>query len=325
MAQCASDSTISIDENSNFQIVYTVDNDGLFLYDLKTETKKKLYETDQIFLEKEFKFINDSILIVGHRSKSLHEEKERRVYSKYVYHADGDSTFITDSPSYITIDKRVYVIESFYAINLNDSSNYKHKTIEYEHIDGTTLKIKATSFDNTGKVANQTDTTFLCGMSSSSYKGIEFCNSERFFSRSETVNNKQVFSRGGDLYLTDLRDTLLLLKFDGHFEPKFGSGYYNPTLSADGKKISFQYLAGFLGKGSAIFEMDIETKEKKELVSDRFYKPKYSPSGKRLLVAKDNRQDKNSIWINDIHVFDISTSTATKITEGNDYLWRPGQ
>ena len=318
--QCAS---VSINTKSDFQIVYTVDKDGLFLYDLKTGKEKKIYSTDQVFLDENMEFLSDSILIIGHQGKSREEEKERLVYSKYLYRADGDSTFITDNPPYKTFDKYSYLTETFFSINLNSCSNYKYKTIEYEHIEHTTLNIKTTLFDSKGQIASEQDTTILCSGTSSSSKGIKFCDFERYFAKSDLVKGKQIFSRRGDLFITNKIDTTLLLKFDGHFDPKFGSGYYSPTISPDGKRVSFQYLAGFLKSGSAIYEMDIETKKQNELIGESYFRPIYSPDGQKLLIAKNQRQARENTWINTIYVLDIETGKTRKIGNGSEYLWRP--
>lgn len=321
--QCASVSTTSKDEISDFQVVYTVDKEGLFLYDLKTGTEKKIYSTDQVFLDKKMEFLNDSILLIGHQSKPREEEKERLVYSKYLYRADGDSTFITDNPPYKTFDKHVFLTETFFAINLNNGTNYKYKTIDYEHIEHTTLKIRTSYFDKKGKLKNEQDTTVFCSGTSSSYKGIKFCDFEKYFSKSELVENRQVISRRGDLYLINQLDTTLLLKFDGHFDPKFGSGYYRPTISPDGKRVSYQYLAGFLKKGSAVYEMNIDTKQKRELIGEGYFNPVYSPDGQKLLIAKNQRQAKGNTWINTIYVLDIESRKTKKIGNGTEYLWKP--
>jgi hypothetical protein len=321
--QCTSVSNFSKVEISDFDIVYTVDKEGLYVFDLKTGNENKIYTTDKVFLGEKMEFLNDSILLIGHQSKLREEEKERLVYSKYLYRADGDSTFITDNPPHKTYDKHVYLTETFFAINLNNSSKHKFKTIDYEHIEYTTLKIKTTYYDKKGEIKSKQDTTVVCGGTSHSYKGITFCDFERYFSKSEIVNGKQVFSRRGDLYLTNQKDTTLLLKYEGHFDPKFGSGYYRPTISPDGKKVSYQYLAGFLKKGSAIYEMNLDTKQKKEIIGEGYFNPIYSPDGQKLLIAKNQRQSKGNTWIKTIYVLDIESGKAIKIGNGSEYLWRP--
>ena len=320
--QCAVVSETDKSAGSNLQLVYTIDREGAFLYDLKTGKERKIYTTDQRFLNKEMEFLNDSIFMVSHQSSRREEEKKRLVYSKYMYIGDGDSTFITNNPPYKTVDKHVYLTETYFAINVNTGSAIKYKTIDYEHIDHSVLKIKMTLFDHTGKITQVQDTTVVSGSESITYKGTNFQPHERYFSVSEHINQRQVFSREGNLYLVEREDTSMLLKFHGTFDPKFGSGYYNPTLSPDGKNVTYQYLAGFLKKGSAIFEMNIETKKKQELLDANYFRPRYSPDGKKLALAENQRQSKGE-WINSIYIYDLQTGKIEKAANGSAYFWRP--
>ena len=322
--QCSSVSTTEKDEHSDLQLLYTVDKEGLFLYDLKTGKTNTIYSTQEKFLDDEMEFLNDSIFIVVHQSKSREEEKERLVYSKYMQRADGDSTFITDNPPYKTVDTYVYVTKTFFKVNVNTYSNFKSKTIDYEHIDHRILKIKTSLFDAAGQIISVLDTTIECGGTSVSYSGIRFCDfQERYFSKSENVNGKQIFSSNGNLYITEKSDTTLLLKFDGHFEPKFGNGFYNPTLSPDGKKVTYQYLAGFLRKGSAMFEMNINTKNKKQILDETYFHPVYSPDGMKIAVAKKERQTNSETWTKTIYAYDFKTAEIKKVGNGSEYFWRP--
>lgn len=306
---------------SDLQFVYSVDKDGVYLYSLADKTTKSVYKTDRVFLNDYFKILNDSTLQVGHQSKMRSEEKERKVYSKYLYRADGDSTFITDYPPYITKDNYDYLTDSIYNINIKTAKSYLASIVDYEHYEHSTLKIKTRNFNQGGKLISEKDTSFICSGTSSSSKGISFCNFSRFYEESETILDKTVITERGDLILKQGNNKSTLLKFDGHFDPKFGSGYYNPTLTNDGKKTSFQYLAGFLSSGSCIYEMDIESKSKTKLIGEGYFNPIYSPDNKLLLLFSDNRQSKGNTWINDIYIFDIATKTKTKIGEGENYLW----
>ena len=320
------DSCRQIDKtvNNNLQFIYTIDNDGLYFYDLQNDSTKKIYSTDKVFLSDKVAFLNDTVLIVGHQNPVRHEKQERKVYSKYLYRADGDSTFITDNPPYITIDEHDFVTEQYFAINISNGHFYKCKTIDFEHIEHSTLKICTKEFSMNGNVLHKTDTTFLCGGTSHSSKGIRFCNDEgRFYSKSETVNNKQIISKEGNLYQQEGNTEKMILKFDGHFEPKFGSGYFSPTLSPNGKNVTYQYIAGFLKNGSAIFEMNLETNSKTELIGEGYFDPKYSPDGQKLLVAKNQHQSINNTWINDIYILDIKTKKLKQIGQAENYLWLP--
>lgn len=285
-------------KKSESQIVYTIDKEGLFLYDLKTGVEKKIYSTDQVFLDNTMTFLNDSILVIGHQTPNKREE-------------------------YKTTDENVYITETFYAININNGIKYKYKTIDYEYLNKTTLNIKTLLFNNRNQIVTKKDTSILCNRLSYSYNRIKFCDTERYYSKSEIIEGKQIFSKRGNLYITNQKDTTLLLEFDGHFDPKFGSGYYQPTISPDCKKVSFQYLAGIFKSGSAIYEMDINTKHKKKIIEKGYFHPVYSPNGEKLLIAKDQRKVKENTWINTIYVLDIKTGTKRKIGKGSAYLWRP--
>jgi hypothetical protein len=306
---------------SDLQFVYSVDKEGVFIHSLKDSNVKSIYKTNQEFLTDCFTFINDTILQVGHQGIMKSEERERKVYSKYFHRVDGDSTFITDNPPYVLKDNYDYLTDSLFYINIKSGKNYLSKTIDYEHYEHNTLKIKTREFDLDGKQISIKDTTLFCSGTTSSSKGIIFCNFKRFYSKSETINGKTVTSEQGDLILKDKNSEVILLKYDGQFDPKFGSGFYNPTLTSDGEKVTFQYLAGFLKSGSCIYEMDMKTKTKKKLIGEGYFNPLYSPDNKLLLLFNNNRQSKSNTWVNDIYILDIATKTKIKVGQGQNYLW----
>lgn len=306
---------------SDLQFVYSVDKECIYIYSLIDNKAKSIYSTDKVFLNDYFKLLNDSILQVGHQSNMRSETRKRKVYSKYFHRADGDSTFITDNPPYTTEDNYDYLTDSIYHINIKTNKSFLATIKDYEHYEHKTLQIKTRNFDQSGNLISEKDTSFACGGTSSSSKGIRFCDFTRYYAESETVLGKTVISERGDLIMKDGNTNSVLLKFDGHFDPKFGSGYYNPTLSSDGLKTSFQYLAGFLNSGSCIYEMDISTKNKTKLIGEGYFNPIYSPDNKLLLLFSDNRQSKSNTWIKDIYIFDIATKTKKNIGQGENYLW----
>ncbi len=280
-------------EKSGLQIVYTVDKKGLFLYDLNTGKKKKIYTTNQKFLKRKMEFLSDDSLLVAHQNKISHPTMDRE-----------------------------HLTETFFLVNLDSETNYKYKTVEYEYIERKNLKTKATYFDQNGEIKSTQDTIVPCNSVSYGYRNVEFMPPERGFSKSENRNGVHVFSKRGNLYLNNQADTTLLLEFDGRFEPKFGSGFCNPTLSPDRKKIFYQYLSGFMKRGSAIYEMDLETKEKKQFIKG-YFKPRYSPDGKKLLLAKNSREHKKNTWVSSIYVLDIENKREIKVGNGSYYLWCP--
>ena len=303
--------------------VYSVDKKGVYLHSLKANSDLLIYSTDKVFLNDYFIVVNDSTLQAGHQSNMRSEEKDRKVYSKYFYRADGDSTFITDNPPYTVKDKYDYLTDSIFYIDINSGTNYLVRTIDYEHYEHETLNIKTREFNEFGQLISEKDTSFNCGGTSTSSKGIRFCDFKRFYSSSEIIQGKTVISKRGDLILKEQETESVLLKFDGNFDPKFGSGYYNPTLSSNGQKVSFQYLAGFLKSGSCIYEMKLKTKSKTKLVGEGFSNPLYSPDNRYLLLFSNNRQAKKKTWINDIYILDVKSKTKRKVAEGENYLWVP--
>jgi len=118
---------------SDLQFVYSIDKDGVYLYSMTDNKAKSIYLTDKVFLNDYCKLLNDSILQVGHQSNMRSETKQRKVYSKYLYRADGDSTFITDNPPYTTEDNYDYLTDSIYHINIKTSKSFLATIKDYEH------------------------------------------------------------------------------------------------------------------------------------------------------------------------------------------------
>ena len=304
---------------SDLQIAYTANNDGVYIYSLTENSLKQIYKAKKVFINEYFKLLNDSIIQVGHQSKKSSKKKERKVYSKYFYKADGDSTFITNYPPYITIDNYDNVTDSIYNINIKTSKSFLASVKDYEHYEYSTLNIHTRDFNQEGKLISQKDTSY----SSRSSSRIRMGNSRRNYGESETVLGKTIITERGNLTIKNGNSNHILLKFKGHFEPKFRNGYSNPTLSSDGKRTAFQYkeFEGLLSNSSCIYEMDINTKSYTKIIEDDYFNPMYSPDNKLLLLYSNNRQSKGNTWINDIYVFEIKTKTKHKIGEGDNYLW----
>jgi hypothetical protein len=306
---------------SNQQFAYTIDKKGVYLYALTNNTPKEIYTTDKIFINDYFKQINDSVLQVGHQSKMRKEEKEKKVYSKYLYRADGDSVFITNNPPYTITENYDYVTDSIYHININTAKSYLYSVVDYEHYEHLSLKIKTRNFNQDGKVIAEKDTAYVCAGTLTTSEGVKFGGLARYYGESEIVLSKKIVTVSGDLILEQGKQRTTLLKYDGNFDPKFGSGYYNPTLTTDSKKVVFQYLAGFLQNGSCIYEMNIDTKNKTKLIGEGYFNPIYSPDNKLLLLFAEKNLLKSSTDGSDIYVFDIASKTKTRIGQGKNYLW----
>ena len=85
------------------------------------------------------------------------------------------------------------------------------------------------------------------------------------------------------------------------------------TIPKDGKKVAYQYLAGFLKSGSAIFELNVDTKEQKKIIGEGYFGPKYSNDGNWLLVGENQRKPNLKTRIFDIYILNILTGKKIKI------------
>jgi Tol biopolymer transport system component len=153
------------------------------------------------------------------------------------------------------------------------------------------------------------DTSFQCSATSRSFKQRKFCDSERFYSKSNNVNGQSVYSRNGNLYLTWENIDTLLLETEDYFDSKFGSGYYQPHLSPDGKSLLFRELGGLslAGDNGSLLEMNLDTKEIKTILDQTCVSPQYSSNGKFIVFGK--RQE--------IYLYEIVTNKKTKVGIGD--------
>jgi len=305
--------------NSKTSLFYTINKKGLFKYTLEDANTIQVLDLKEDFLDNSLRYINDTLISVGYGGKILNDQKPRLDNLQYYHIEDGDTVLIT-SPVY---DNYLYYSQTFYIINTNTLQTWKYKVLDYEHKDMDTLRTKTTLFSMAGDVTSSTIKTTRCSSISNSSAGLRFCeNTGRFYSISDTINNKQVFSREGSLYLLSNNRERCILKYKGHFEPKFGSGYFQPTISPNGDAVVYLYAAGFLKSGSGLFQLDMKTKKSTEISKGSFSDPLYSPDGKYLLVGKNKRSDKlTDTWIKDIYMYDLINKTDVKIGEGDLYLW----
>ncbi len=131
------------------------------------------------------------------------------------------------------------------------------------------MKIQTTSFAPSNAVLSQTDSFTTWRSVSYSSTSIEYNQeAERYFSQSTLVKGQSAFSRRDNIYYAKSRDTSLLVKYSGNFNPKFGSGYYQPQISHSGDFLVYKYLPGFklinLTDQPALYRIELITRKKKE-------------------------------------------------------------
>ena len=209
--------------------------------------------------------------------------------------------------------------KTYYSLDLKAGNNWISKKIFYEVKDDT-LRITTQFISPNGKVISVKDSLTKFEEMSSTDKGITF-NEPRFFSKS-SVDNKSVYSMRGSIYLTDQSDTSLLVKFDGHFDPKFGSGYFQPRLEPKGNYALVTYLPGFMSFSKAsLKKIDIKTKDISTFSNGSYSDLNFSKDGNFFLFKRNERQGKNDTWISDIYVYYLTTKKEYKIGEADAAHW----
>jgi len=182
------------------------DKDELYLHDFIKKKDTVIFKADsnQIFLDEQCEFSEDTLQF-GFRGEY-------------------------DYPNETNTLKGDIYYKTYYSLVLKTGDNWISKKVLYEASESDTLKITTQVFAQNGKLISSKDSLTKYQGLSSTYKGITYNdNKPRFFSQS-TVGDKSVYSLRGNIYLTYQADTTLLVKFDGHFDSKFGSGYFQPKL-----------------------------------------------------------------------------------------------
>ena len=274
------------------------DKDGLYLYDFVKQKDTVIFKasSEQIFLDEPSAFSGD-ILQFGFRGEYNYPNETNTLKGETYY-------------------------KTYYSLDLKTGNNWISKKVLYEVSENDTLKIITQFIAPDGKVISIKDSSAKYEGLSSTYKGITFNDNEpRFFSIS-TVGNKSVYSLRGNIYLTDQTDTTLLVKFDGHFDPKFGSGYFQPRLEPKAKYALVTYLPGFMSFSEAsLKKVDIKTKDISTFSKGDYSDLTFSKDGNFFLFKRNERQGKNDTWLSDIYIFDLTTKKEFKIGEADSAQW----
>ena len=275
------------------------DKDGIYQFNPITGKEKTIYKaTDkQIFLEEPYLRVNDTL----------------------TFGIKGDLSF-TDTTNYST---GVRYYKDYISVDLQSGENWLSRRIMYEALDYNNLKIKTQIFDEKRDIISQKDSSTTFKGTSTTYKGVVFNDfNPRFYSES-TIGNKKVFSSRGCIYLTEKNDTTKIVDFQGNFDPKFGSGYFQPQLDPTGGFVVYRYLPGFLNfkENSTLERIDLKTKKITRIKNGDFSKPTFSKDGKFILFRRNEKQGKNDIWYSEIYILELKTNKELKIGEAYDAYW----
>lgn len=275
------------------------DKDGIYQFDPITGKEKIIYKaTDkQIFLEEPYYRLNDTL----------------------TFGIKGDLTY-TDTSNYSIGEK---YFKDYVSVDINSGENWLSRKILYEVSDYNQLKIKTQIFDKQKNIISQKDSSTTFKGTSTTYKGVVFNEFKpRFYSES-TIDDKKVFSSRGCIYLTVRNDTTKIVDYQGNFDAKFGSGYFQPQLDPTGQFVVYRYLPGFLNfkKKSTLERIDLNTKKITRIKTGDFCKPTFSKDGKFILFRRNEKQGKNDVWYSEIYILELETNKVWKIGEADIAYW----
>ena len=275
------------------------DKDGIYLFDPIKKKEKNVFRANnqQVFLDEPYKLSNDTL----------------------TFGIKGNLTF-TDELDYSKGEK---YFKDYYSIDLKSGKIWLSGKIIYEVIERT-LKITSQTINYDGIVTIQSDTTMDYKGSHTTSKGITYNDFKPRFYSSSTVAGKTVYSYRGSIYLVDKSDTVTLVDYSGKFDPKFGSGYYQPELNPTGEFAVFRYLPGFLNfKERALLQkIDISTKTITTLKKGEFCNFSFSSDGKFILFERNGRFNKMDCWSSDIYILDLKTLKTRKIGVASSASWK---
>lgn len=275
------------------------DKDGIYLYDHTKEKEKIVFRANnnQVFLDEPYKLTSDT-LTFGIKGDLISTDKMN--YSK------GEKYF-----------------KNYYSIDLKSGKNWLSGKIIYEVVEHT-LKITSQKINSAGIVTMQSDTTTDYKGANTTSKGITYNDFKPRFYYSSTVAGKTVYSYQGSIYLVDKSDTIKIVNYSGNFDPKFGSGYYQPELSPTAKFAVFRYLPGFLNfkECDLLQKIDINTKIVSTLKKGKFCNFSFSSDGEFILFERNGRFNKMDCWVSDIYVLDLTTLKEHKIGVASSASWK---
>ena len=277
------------------------DKDGLYIYAPTTKQEKIIFTaTDkQVFLDESLKISGDTL----------------------TFGIKGELVFAETSPTESGGER---YFNDYFSVDLKTGENWLSGKILYEVIGHSTLNIKTILTDANGKTTFKSDTSMVYEGSSSTSKGVTYNNFKpRFFSK-QKLGDKSVFSLRGSIYFTDKLDTTLLVEYKGHFDPKFGSGYFQPQLDPTGQYVIFRYLPGFMNfkEDASLQKVIIQTKKSEILKAGDFDEPTFSTDGKFILFKRDQKKGKSNTWVSKIYLLDLTTLKEQKISNAYSAQWR---
>jgi hypothetical protein len=291
------------DELPHQAILLFKDTNGLYCYDLETDSEKLMYKPEPA----EF-FTNDPVIFSG--NKIALRIFKRKLYTKEEFYKRTKSSA-----------SRTFIYQTI----LLDTNTLHHRLTEkkiYDFFgDGNFLQRK-TSYDPTGKIISEKDSLFVASSYSQSRNGIYFNTTFSRFDGISTIGNQTVYSFEGNLYNVDNKnkDTSLLLRSPVGFSRKLSCGFFCPVISPTGKSAVFIYAPDFttpFDGENILMSIDLGSGNTAFLKSGMFRRLEFSNDGRFLLY---NRYMENDIASN-IYMLDLQTLKEKKIGEAEQAKW----
>lgn len=313
---CSSKTIPEALENDNEQLkkqilVYATDSVGVFSYDLTKNKITKLAEIRRQFLSESLKRLNDSIIVIGFRSKIKFD-----TVWEYTYYKDSFNNIKTAVA-------QIKFTDTIFSINVR---NYLHYVISTEvnlYRDWHLYK-RTTFLNSAGKSIFQKNDTISVSSFSPYNDYVDF-NTDlnkiiKGYSESKEINGTKIIAYCGNLYLSNGITLKLIRKFNS-WSPKQGRiGYICPDLFYD-KKFTYQLFVEDNDSISGIYEANLNSNKSKKILGSGFYFPKYSTDGNYIVCFKNSTIYGAKNRITEIYITDLKKNITRKISEGELCIW----
>jgi hypothetical protein len=296
-------------------LVYSINGKGVFCFNTITSKNSELAIIKRNFLSETLKAINDTIVIITSRSKikAGNEFVKNKLYKQGTDGAVG------------TYEPTVNFTDTVFAININNSTFFISKVIQNKLIHWNlyqTIRVYKQNGKIDSNYSNVVKVDFYNQDSDSFTYNQNMFLLDNCYSESNVVNGFKVVSFSGDLYFVHEGEIKQITNENYRFEPKeYNFGYYAPTISADGRRISFQIMSKIRPNHTGIFEFNRDTYKTIKLTNLGYVTPRYSYSGNFIACGKDSTTLWNLFNVNEIYIINLQTKILQKIGVGNSYLW----
>lgn len=300
-------------KKSDYLLLLIKRGDGIFIYNFNKKTEIKVFEfqdtKEEMDDESKFRIIDDNIYLVT--CNDYYEKEEAIMFKNGAY------------------------FENEYLVDLKAVRCYLLKRREYE-IKKTSVTITDTTYSKKGNCEN------IRKYETNAFPELE--KNPILIQESRTVNGIKIIAREGNLYISSPESEKLLLKhrkdFRGKSE-KFLWGYAQPDLSNDGEKVIFQDvhyedIKGFWNKiteylglpqylmkeETYLIELNLKTmKQKVFKINKIINSPRYSPTGKLVLMYDFKFDPTETFPFNDFYIFDLETEKLYQIPSCENAFW----